>query len=257
MPAFGELERQLLVWMLCALRPGATFLTLPMFGGANVPAMLRFVIGLALGMPAIATAPHNIDAEFLVSVSGIILIISEIALGLTIGFSMQIALAATLLGGEVLGNAMGLGFASMNDPFSAHPSTAVSQLFSILGTFLFLSLGGQLIVASLIVNSFHSMPLGGVVFSPHIYSDICGFGGVVFAAGLSVAVPVGFALILVQIVMAFVGRATPSLNLIAVGMPVVLIAGIILLPIAFPAIAEAIGSAIQLGLGEAQRISKG
>src|SRR3546814_20342702 len=61
-----------------------------------------------------------------------------------------------------------------------------------------------------------------------------------FAAGLTIAMPVGFVLILVQILMAVIGRSAPALNLFAVGIPATLLAGIVLLGIATPAMAEAI-----------------
>jgi flagellar biosynthetic protein FliR len=83
------------------------------------------------------------------------------------------------------------------------------------------------------------------------------FGGVLFAAGLSIALPVGFALILVQIVMGVLARSAPQLNLFAVGLPAALLAGIVLLAIAAPVIGEGILTVLQQGLEEARRIALG
>jgi flagellar biosynthetic protein FliR len=47
-------------------------------------------------------------------------------------------------------------------------------------------------------------------------------------------------LILVQIIMGVIGRSAPALNLFAVGIPATLLAGIVLLGVATPAMAEAI-----------------
>jgi len=83
------------------------------------------------------------------------------------------------------------------------------------------------------------------------------FGGLVFSAGLSIALPVGFALVLVQVIMGIIGRSAPSLNLFAVGMPVALIAGVVLMAATLPAMAEGISRALSAALAHAAGLAKG
>jgi len=61
----------------------------------------------------------------------------------------------------------------------------------------------------------------------------------------------------VQIVMGILSRSAPAMNLFAVGMPVTLMSGLILLAIAAPAIGEGITNAIQRGLDQAHLIATG
>lgn len=71
-------------------------------------------------------------------------------------------------------------------------------------------------------------PPGHAWLSAAAIGGLVQFGGLVFAQrGLSIALPVGFAMILVQLVMAMVARP-PTLNLFAVGLPATLLAGLIL-----------------------------
>jgi flagellar biosynthetic protein FliR len=77
------------------------------------------------------------------------------------------------------------------------------------------------------------------------------------AMGFAIALPIGFALVLVQIVMAILARSAPAMNLFAVGLPATLLAGLILLAIAAPSIGEGITRAIERGLEEAHAISRG
>src|SRR3546814_4277897 len=69
------------------------------------------------------------------------------------------------------------------------------------------------------------------------------FGSLMFAAGLTIALPVGFVLILVQMIMGVIGRSAPAMNLFAVGLPATLLAGVVLLGMATPVMAEKIGRA--------------
>jgi flagellar biosynthetic protein FliR len=76
-----------------------------------------------------------------------------------------------------------------------------------------------------------------------------------FAAGLTIAMPVGFVLILVQLIMGVIGRSAPALNLFAVGIPATLLAGIVLLGVATPAMAEAIARILSDALDGARMIA--
>lgn len=256
-PGLEGLEQQLLLWLLAAIRPGAAFLAAPVFGAPSVPVQLRLIIALAIGVPAASLSGLTMPEAGFASVAGVMLITSEVLLGLAMGFAVQIGFSAALLGGEAISNAMGLGFASMIDPVGGQSSSAVSQFLSMLATFLFLAIGGHLILAGIIVDSFRALPPGDTWLSTKSIGGMIEFGGLIFSAGLAVALPVGFAMLLVQVVMAMIARATPSLNLIAVGLPVALMAGIILMVIALPVTADTIMVAIRVGLEEAARIARG
>jgi flagellar biosynthesis protein FliR len=145
----------------------------------------------------------------------------------------------------------------MSDPVGGQASPAIGQFLSMLATFLFLATGGHLVLAGIVVDSFQALPPGKAWLSFEAIGGMTKFGGLVFSAGLSIALPVGFAMILVQIVMAMIARATPSLNLFSVGLPATLLAGIILLAMAAPVMAESIMRAVNAGLEQAQRLAGG
>jgi len=225
-----NIEAMLQLWMLGMIRPGAAFIAAPVFGAANVPVQLRLVIALAVGVPAVA-------------------------IGLAIGFVLQMGLAAALLAGEVISNAMGLGFASMVDPLSGAPSSAIGQFLAMLATALFLAADGHLLLIDIIVGSYGALPPGGAFPSWDALGGVIRFGSLMFAAALTIAMPVGFVLILVQIIMGVIGRSAPALNLFAVGIPATLLAGIVLLGVATPAMAEAVARILSDALAAARMVA--
>ena len=161
------------------------------------------------------------------------------------------------MAGEVIGNAMGLGFSAMIDPMSGQSNPVIGQFLSILGTFLFLSIGGHLALAATIVESYRALPPGNAWMTSESIGGLVYFGGVLFSAGLSIALPVAFAIVMVQIVMGVLARSAPQLNLFAVGFPAALMAGIVLLAIAAPVMGEGLIAAIRLGLEESRRLAMG
>jgi flagellar biosynthetic protein FliR len=254
---FAGVETQLWLWMVAMIRPGAAFLAAPIFGASFVPVQLRLIIALAVGIPALAATNFTLPTEGLASIEGFLLVAGEVMVGLAIGFAVQIGFAAALIAGETISNVMGLGFAGMVDPASGQQNPMIGQFLTILGTFLFLAIGGHLALAATVVESYRALPPGNAWLTAESIRGLVLFGAVLFAAGLSIALPVGFALILVQIVMGMLARSAPQLNLFSVGIPATLLAGIVLLAIAAPVIGEGILAVLQQGLEEARRIALG
>jgi flagellar biosynthetic protein FliR len=243
--------------MLAMLRPGAAFLAAPVFGSPNVPVQLRLVVSLAIGMPALDMVPFGLPVEGLISVQGFALVAGELLVGLALGFAVQIGFASAAIAGEVIGNTMGLGFASMVDPMSGTSTSALAQFLTILATFLFLAMGGHLILASIIVDSYTTLPPGRAWLDADAAHRIALFGSDLFASGLAVALPVGFSLVLVQIVMGMLSRSAPAMNLFAVGLPATLMAGLVLMAIASPSMGEGITAAMLRSIDLARDIAHG
>jgi flagellar biosynthetic protein FliR len=254
---FAGVEAQLWLWMVAMIRPGAAFIAAPVFGASFVPVQLRLVIALAIGIPALSATQFQLPAGGLATIEGFLLVGGEVMAGLAIGFAVQIGFSAALLAGETISNAMGLGFAGMVDPQTGQQNPMLGQFLTILATFLFLAIGGHLALAATIVESYRALPPGDAWLSAESINGLVLFGGVLFAAGLSIALPVGFALILVQLVMGMLARSAPQLNLFSVGLPATLLAGIVLLAIAAPVIGEGIIAALQQGLEQSRRIAIG
>lgn len=250
-------ETQLWLWMIAMIRPGAAFIAAPVFGAPQVPLQLRAVVALAIGVPALANTPFVLPVGGVVSVAGFVLVAGEVLAGLALGFAVQIGFSAAMVAGEVIGNAMGLGFAAIVDPASGAPSPAVSQFLSLMAVFLFLSTGGHLQLAAIIVESYHALPPGEAWLGAKSVQGLVLFGGDLFAAGLAIALPVGFAIILVQLVMAMLARSAPQMNIFSVGLPATLMAGLVLMAIAAPVMADGITAAIQRGLAEARLLAAG
>lgn len=254
---FAGVESQLWLWMVAMIRPGAAFVAAPVFGAQFVPVQLRLVVALAIGVPALNAVHFVLPAEGLASMAGFLLVAGEVMAGIAIGFAVQIGFSAASLAGETIGNAMGLGFAGMMDPMSGQHNPMIGQFLTILATFLFLAMGGHLALAASVVESYRALPPGNAWLSAQAIHGLVLFGGTLFAAGLSIALPVGFAIILVQLVMAMLARSAPQLNLFSVGLPAALLAGIVLLAMAAPLLADGIIAVLNQGLGEAHRLAAG
>lgn len=251
---FGlSIEPQLWTLLFVMVRIGTAFVAAPMFGAVAVPVQVRITLSGAIAV-LVMGIQHITPPAQVFSIVTFLAVAMEVLVGLAIGFVLQIAFAAPLIAGELIGNSMGIGFASAIDPQSGVSSQALGQFMMVLMTLLFLSLNGHLMLADIIVKSYQAMPPGSAWLAPERLRDIAFFGGYAFSAGLLLALPVGFLLLCLNLVVGMLSRSAPALNLFAIGLPASLAVGVIALVIAFPAMGDYMVVIIRDGLAATQRL---
>jgi len=256
-PGLAGVEDQLWIWIMAMVRPGAALFAAPVFGATGVPVQLRVMLALMVGIAAAGSTPIGLPPDGIVSFAGFAYIAAEVVAGLAMGFALQIGYAAAFVGGETISNTMGLGFASMNDPQTGMSTPVIGQFLSIVAVLLLLAMDGHLMLIAIIVHSYEALPPGQGFIGAETLMGLVDFGGTLFAMGLVIALPVGAALILVQLVMAMLARSAPALNLFAVGLPVAVLAGIVLLAIAAPVMADSVTRSLEMGLDQAEVMAGG
>jgi flagellar biosynthesis protein FliR len=235
------------------IRPSAALMVAPVFGAAAVPVQLRIIIAMALSISLNAavsvTMPEPLSVAMFLAIAG------EIIVGLGLGLIIQTAYSAASIAGEIIGNAMGLGFANMVDPSTSHSNPALSQLLTVLAAFLFFAADGHLLLIQAIRQSYEGYPIG-IMPERSFFWDIALFGRSAFNAGFAIAVPVAFAVVLIQIIMGMLSRSAPQLNLFAVGLPAATLAGFFLMVVGLPVMAGSISAALSEGFEMALRLSR-
>lgn len=235
---FGlAIEPQLWTLIYTMVRVGAAFVAAPIFGAVGVPLQVRIILSGAIGILAMNVMPITPPAEIF-AITTFLSIAAEALVGLALGFVLQIAFAAPLIAAEAIGMSMGIGFAAAVDPLNGRQTPALGNFLSVLMTLLFLSVDGHLVLVDLVVRSYELLPPGEAWLAPERLRNIALFGGYAFLAGLLLALPVGFMLLCLNIIVGMLSRSAPSLNLFAVGLPASLLAGVIALVIALPAMGD-------------------
>ncbi|MBC9034470.1 flagellar biosynthetic protein FliR [Sphingomonas sp. JC676] len=237
MMGFGlSIEPQLWALLFAMVRIGAAFIAAPVFSAVSVPLPVRIALSGAIGVLVVNTA-HIVAPPEIFSINTFLAVAAEALIGLAIGFVLQIAFSAPMIASEVIGMGMGLGFANAVDPNSGHSTPALGQFLSLLLTLLFLAVDGHLVLVDLVVRSYEVMPPGAWI-APQRLLGIAMFGGYAFLAGLLLALPVGFLLLCLNVVVGMLSRAAPALNLFAIGIPASLAIGIVAILLALPAMGD-------------------
>ena len=231
------------------LRIGAMLVAAPLFGAGMVTVRIRlaFAFLLALVVAPLIPVPPAVEP---LSLAGLVISVQQILIGLTIGFVLQMVFSAMTQAGETIALSMGLGFASMVDPQQGVQVPVVSTYFVIMSTLIFLALNGHVALIELTLMSFYSMPIAVDGIVREDLWALVSWGSTMFVYGLLVALPAVASMLLVNLSMGVITRAAPQLNIFAVGFPMMILLGFVLLlltlPVLLPQFTEMLADAFGL-----------
>ncbi len=206
-------------------RVAALFTVMPVLGGKQIPKRIRVLLAIfvTFSMQPLITEIPLIEP---LSSTGILLVFHQVIIGLLMGFTFSIVFNATILAGQSIAVAMGLGFALMNDPQNGSQIPVIGQFYSLMATLLFLALNGHHAVIQLMADSFSYLPLTQS-FDVELIWQMVVWSKALFIGAMKIAIPVIVAILTVNVVMGVMTRAAPQMNLFSVGFPITMIIGII------------------------------
>ncbi len=172
----------------------------------------------------------------LFSGTGVVITAQQLIIGIAVGFVLQIVFDALAMGGQLLANTMGLSFAFNVDPLRGTGTPVLGQFYTLIATLTFLALNGHIAIIQAMVDGFATMPVGPDGFGADSLLHIARYGSQLFSGALMVALPGLTALLIVNLAFGVVSRAAPSLNLFAIGFPVTLIGGLLVVIAGLPTV---------------------
>ena len=250
-------SEQLFTWLGALLWPLVRILALiataPVFSHVAIPARVKIGLALAIAIVVAPTLPV-VPATALGSWNGWFLIVQQIAVGTAMGFVLRLVFAAVELAGDLAGLSMGLSFATIVDPQNSDQTPLVGSFLGLVASLAFLAIDGHLVMINAIVESFRAFPVGPTVPGGSLHwRDFALMGGQVFAVGVHLALPLIATLLVVNLAIGVMTRAAPQLNLMSIGFPIGLIAGLWALWMSMPWLVAAIDAHIGRGLASLLR----
>ena len=221
----AEMERWVGMFLLPLFRIGAMFMAMPIIGTQLVAVRVRLSLALAI-TALIAPSLPELPVYDALNLSTWFIVMREILIGLFIGFSLQLLFEVFVVGGQLISNQMGLGFASMTDPANGMSVVVLSQFYLILVMLLFMLMDGHLLMIEILTESFYVLPIGvGTIATDALWQLVIA-GSWLFAAGMLIALPAVTALLVVNFSFGIMTKAAPQLNIFAIGFPFTMLFGI-------------------------------
>ena len=234
----GQIEAWMAAYLWPLIRIGACLMVAPIFGARFVPGRYRIILAGSITLLVAPLLPAMPPVSP-VSGPGLVITVQQIIIGVAIGFVLQIVVDSLAMGGQLLANTMGLSFAFNVDPLRGASAPVLGQFFTLIATLTFLALDGHIAIIHVLVDGFRDLPVGTAGLGTEGYWQIVQWGSQLFRGALMVALPGLTALLIVNLAFGVVSRAAPSLNLFAIGFPVTLVGGLLIVLAGLPSMQDA------------------
>lgn len=225
------------VCLLAFVRIVLIFRQAPILGSNHMKSQVK--VGLA-ALLAIVAFPHlKIPDNFPSEPRGYILcILSQIAVGLAIGFVSYLVMAAAQFGGEMMDIQMGLSAAATMDPSSGGTSKLIMRLNFYFAMLLYLGTNGHHMFLRALYHSFEVIPVTTFNVNGKLIELFIAHTEAIFSIGLQIAAPPLAALFITQIAMGLVSKVAPQMNVFMLSFPMNIGVGMMMLAVGLPTIEE-------------------
>jgi flagellar biosynthesis protein FliR len=218
----------LVAFALVLARIAGAFVFVPLPVKDAGPGIARVVLSLATSIALFPEWPR-IDA---VNVSlGLFAawLISEAALGVSIGLAVSFISEALTFGAHVLALQAGFGYASIIDPTTQADSDVLPVMAQLLAALFFFTMGLHRLVIWAFAYSLTRYPPGVFVVTGDMAETVVRVSSSLFSVGVRLAFPIAALLLMTEIALALLGRVNTQLHMSSQSFPIKIMVTLLML----------------------------
>lgn len=201
---------------------------MPLLGSQLISRRIRIMLAFMMTLVIAPIVPEQPKVDAL-SIAALVIIAQQLLIGIVLGFLVEIVTQVFVLAGQMIAMQTGLGIATTVDPAQGASVVVVSQWFLFMVSLIFLSLNGHLLVIEILADSFFTMPVSDLSWNAAQLDAVVKWGGWMFASALLISLPALTSLLIVNMAFGVMTRAAPQLNIFALGFPVTMMVGLVII----------------------------
>jgi flagellar biosynthetic protein FliR len=217
-------------FILVLIRLSMVVALAPILGSPNLLTEAKAALALTLALVLAPTVNYQ-ASQMTMSLWGLaMLAVGEMIIGLVLATMVRLVLETANLAGEYLSFQMSLTMVNLMDPQSGTQVPIVSRLVYIIFVLLFLFANGHYLVLQALADSFKVAPVGSLSFDrPQLFTELMLSVGRMYILAVKIAAPVVGLLFCVKVSFGIVAKAVPQMQVLFVGMPLYILAGLLVI----------------------------
>ena len=216
------------VYVLVLFRIAGMMIWAPLLGSTQIPKRVKAMIACVL---AASIAP-TLSVSVVVPQSPWTLAVAiggEIIFGAAIGLILSLIFVAGQWTGEMIGQQMGLNLGQTLNPQFGGGGSVVGDLYFFLALLIFLSIGGHMALVKGVFDSFAALPLLTVSMNRPLFDTFVSVFQGAMVLAMQLAAPMLVTMLVVDLVLGFVSKTVPQMNIMTTGISVRAVAGMLVL----------------------------
>jgi flagellar biosynthetic protein FliR len=245
--------RDLLGFVAVLARLTPLFVFAPTFSNRALPARGRAVVavGLAIGITPLALHGQRLPTAP-VAVLG--MIVEGLLVGGAFAFAFAVLFGALESAGSFLDFSSGLSYGDLINPQLGIEGSVFAELYTVIGTLVFVAIGGIEWLVRGIAKTFSIVPITGTVRVGSLVGGTEQVFATIFTSALEVIAPVVVAMAITDIAFGVLSRVVPQMNIFSVGFPIKVVVAVLVAAATLPFVGnwllegtrETLGTALSL-----------
>jgi len=215
-------------FMLAFARIGAMVMLLPALGESNIPVRIKLAIALLLTLVILPLhrADYHVDMSSMASL--LTMMVYEIFIGILLGATARVTLAALQVAGSVIAQQMGLGFVTSVDPTQGEQGVLIGNFLTILGVTLLFATDSHYLVIAALSESYRIFSPGESLPSGDVAALATRAFAAAFKIGMQLSAPFLVFGLVFNIGLGVLARLMPAMQVYFVGVPLSIMIGFLI-----------------------------
>ena len=232
-------------FLMVLVRMLGAFVFVPLPIAQAGPSQLRVVMAVACTFALYPRWPAIQPPTGLAQM--VIWLISELALGVSIGLAVSFISESLTVGAQILSMQAGYGFASMVDPTTQADSGVLLIAAQMTAGLLFFATGLDHQVIQAFAWSLDTYPPGKFWLSREAAETLVRLGAGVFTIGMRIALPIVGLMLMTDLALALLGRIHSQLHLVSLAFPAKMLLALAMLAmvlVVFPSLYQSYANSV-------------
>jgi flagellar biosynthetic protein FliR len=185
-----------------------------------------------------------------------LIVLSELAIGILIGFLMGIIFATFQMAGEYFSVQIGFSYTEVLDPVSQTSLPIISTMKNLMAIMVFLIIGAHRSLIETLALSYQKVQLTSLTaeIQNGIMKSFELAIGAMFLIAFQISLPVLGVLLLVTVAEALMGKAAPQMNILQLSFPAKILIGLSVLILIIPFIESQMVKTFEISIDNIQRL---
>lgn len=215
-------------FMLVFARIGAMVMLMPTLGESNIPMQIKLAIALLLTLILLPLHQNSYHIDLQSMAALLVMMMHEIIVGIILGATARVTLAALQVAGSIIAQQMGLGFVSSIDPTQGEQGVLVGNFLTMLGVTLLFATDSHYLVIAALNDSYRIFSPGELAASGDVAALATHAFAGAFKIGLQLSAPFLVFGLVFNIGLGVLARLMPQMQVYFVGVPLSILAGFLI-----------------------------
>lgn len=235
---------QVLAFLCVFARVTGSIILNPVFGRnapSGVKIGLSFLVSVLIQSSVPFAGPANVSFP-----AFLLMMVKELAIGMVMGFFIQMFLAALIVAGETIDMQMGLSMAKAYDPGTNTSISMTSTMLTSMFVLVFFVTNSHLTLIRIVSLSFQAVPAGAAVLDAEIGMYVVELFSNLLLYALKISLPMIAIQLITEVGVGIIMKAIPQINVFVINIQIKIFVGFILVLTLVPAMSSVLEHMIEI-----------